>query len=99
MPKAPSFKDLRIFTTNLAAFQAKGRHLWAKSQVKEPVSAIVVRFNAVQKYKRPEYFDCKEQQPEKQLPKRLYNVNRKLQIPEVGLNAMHAGFQVLNAGK
>lgn len=60
MQKAPSFKDLRILTTNLAAFLAKVRHLWAKSQVKEPVSAIVVRFNAIQKYKRSKFLDCKD---------------------------------------
>lgn len=60
MQKAQSFKDLRILTVNLAAFLAKGRHLWAKSQVKEPVSAIVVRFNAVLKYKRSKFFDCKD---------------------------------------
>lgn len=50
--------DSKIFTL-LAALLAKGRRLRAKSQVKEPVSAIVVRFNAVDKNKRSEFFDCK----------------------------------------
>jgi len=60
-PSDPSSDDQQIFEsfTVLAALRAKGRRLRTKSQVKEPVSAIVVRFNAVEKNKRSEFFDCK----------------------------------------
>jgi len=61
-PSDPSSDDLQRSSNLygiLAAFRAKGRRLRAKSQVKEPVSAIVVRFNAIQKNKRSEFFDCK----------------------------------------
>ena len=57
----PTHKATKIFEsfTVLAALRAEGRRLRANSQVKEPVSAIVVRFNAVEKNKRSEFFDCK----------------------------------------
>jgi len=57
----PTHQPTKIFEsfTVFAALRTKGRRLRANSQVKEPVSAIVVRFNAVEKNKRSEFFDCK----------------------------------------
>lgn len=54
----PTHQASKIFES-FTDFRAKGRRLRAKSRVKEPVSAIVVRFNAVPKNKRSDFFHCK----------------------------------------
>lgn len=77
LPTHQASKILESFT-DLAAFRAKGRRLRAKSQVKEPVSAIVVRFNAVSKNKRSDFFHCKGITE----LKTVTDAKRKLQIPE-----------------